>query len=195
MAAAKILSAPPKCLTYEAYLEKPESNLRYDIIDGIKEFMAGVADSHQEIAMNLAEAFRAYTRESGVGKAIVAPRDVLISKVPLRVHQPDVLLVSWERRRQNPKAEEAAPMSPAPELVVEILSPSDRKSVLRGKIEDYLKVDVRQCWIVDRKSQTVEVVSLEAGAEKTAGVYPSGETVFSIAFPGLSVSGAAVLAD
>ncbi len=48
----------------------------------------------------------------------------------------------------------------APELVVEILSESDRTSVLNAKLLDYQKAGVSECWIVNLEEKTVEVLKL-----------------------------------
>ena len=60
---------------------------------------------------------------------VVAACDVLIAYEPLKTCQPDVLFISYERFGDRDPLDPSA-LNPAPELVVEILSPSDTKSVL-----------------------------------------------------------------
>ncbi len=98
---AAMTEALPQTLTYEAYMAEPTTEGRYDIINGVRIFMAGATWDHQTIAMNLAEMLRQFARVSGVGKANVAPFDVLIRRVPkLQTRQPDVLFISHARLAQ-----------------------------------------------------------------------------------------------
>ena len=124
----------------------------------------------------------------------MAPCDILVDSAPLKVRQPDVLLISRERLDRNPPADDPAPLSPAPELVVEIISPSDRPGVLAAKLADYRTAEVREVWVVDMASQTVEVVALTQESIDTVATRRTGESVTSLAFPGLVVSVDAVFA-
>jgi len=112
----------------------------------------------------------------------MSPCDVLITWRPWHSRQPDVLLISSERLAQNPPADNPAPLSPAPEVVVEIVSPS----VLTAKIEDYRNVDVQEVWIVRSGPQTVEILPLSSG-RTTDSVYGRSEVASSLAFKGLAV--------
>lgn len=180
-------------MTYEEYLAGPEEMRRYDIIDGWKVYrlygekqLPNPTVEHQEVALNIGESFRAYQRSANRGRVIIAPCDVRITRRPLRNRQPDLLFISHERfgdrNRTNP-----APLDPAPELVVEIVSPSDKPTVLAAKIADYRAVDVREVWVVRAQERTVEVVRLTLDEIETVAVYGLGQVVVSLSFAGLSV--------
>lgn len=182
-------------MTYEEYLSGPEEMARYDIIDGWKVYrLYGVKQlpnptrEHQDIQGNLYVAFRIFAQSSLRGKAIQAPCDVRITKRPWRSRQPDLLIISSERLAQNPPPNDPAPLSPAPELVVEIISPSDKPSVLAAKIADYRAVDVREVWVVRAEEKTVQVLRLSVEEIETAAAYKTGQTVTSSAFPHLEVA-------
>ena len=194
MSTATALAAPPKRLTYEAYMAEETDKGRYDIVDGEKIRMPGATDNHQDIAFNVGIAFREYETRTGVGKMKIAPRDVLITRVPLRTRQPDVFFISNERRSLNPAPNDPAPLTAAPELVVEIISDSETASRFNAKIEDYCKVDVRECWKVEGDTQTVEVLRLSRSGAMSVQVYGEGETVQSLTFPGLTVAVEAIFA-
>ena len=85
-------------------------------------------------------------------------------------------------------------LDPAPELIVEVLSPSDTSRILADKIRDYRRVNVQECWIVSLGTRTVEVLRLTPEDERSLAVYAEGESVRSEAFPGLVVSVADVFA-
>jgi Uma2 family endonuclease len=182
-------------LTYEEYMAEPTDKRRYEIIDGVREYMASPTILHQNELFNIAEQLRAYQRRAKTGKAVLAPSDVLIHRTPLRTRQPDVLFISNERLAQNAPIDVPSPLKPAPELVVEILSPSDRPSVLNEKIADYCAVDVKECWVVSPKDQTVEVLELTQKGASPVALYAAGQSVVSREFPDLSVSVDAIFAD
>ncbi len=53
---AAMTEAPPLTLTYEAYMAEPETEGRYDIINGVRIFMPGGTWRHQRIANNISRA-------------------------------------------------------------------------------------------------------------------------------------------
>ena len=182
-------------MTYEEYLAEPEEMARYDIIDGYKEYrlygekqVASPTLEHQDIVLNLGGLFRAFQKQTGAAHVVIAPCDVLITRTPrLRARQPDVLLISPTRFEGHDRYV-AEPLSPAPELVVEIVSPSDKPGVLAAKIADYRSVGVEEVWLVRAEPQTVEVVRLTEEEIETVAHYELGQTVQSVVFPGLSVA-------
>ncbi len=179
-------------MTYEEYMASPEEIARYDIIDGWKIYrlygrtqLANPTRVHQEIALNLAMAFRAYQRRTVIGNVVIAPCDVLVTLQPLHTRQPDLLFISNERWTANPPPHDPTPLSPAPELVVEIVSPSDRANVLDAKIADYRAVNVQEIWIVRAETQSIEVMSL---AEDNSQTYLPGQKATSVVFEGLTAA-------
>lgn len=182
-------------MTYEEYLASPEEMARYDILDGWKVYrlygeqqLPNPTREHQDIQGNLYIAFRAFATRNRQCKAIQAPCDVKITLRPLHNRQPDVLLISNERLAQNPPPSNPAPLSSAPELVVEVVSPADKPSVLNAKIADYRAVDVREVWVVRSKDQTVEVVRLAVDEIESIGIYETGQIVLSDTFEGLEIA-------
>lgn len=188
-------------VSYEEYLASPVEKLRYDILDGYKVYrryglnaMTSPSRLHQETQGNLYVLLREFATSQQRGQALLAPCDVLIDTAPLKVRQPDVLLISHERLAHNPPAHESAPLCPAPELVVEIVSPSDRPGVLAAKLADYRSANVREVWIVNMEAMTIEVVALSVDAIDTVATLRAGESVTSRAFPGLVAAVDAVFA-
>jgi Uma2 family endonuclease len=175
-------------LTYESYMAEDEVNRRYEIIDGVRRFMTNPTRRHQVILLTIAGLFKAYAKGSRSGQVQIAPCDILIRRFPLRTRQPDVLFISPERLAANPPPDDPAPLSPAPELVVEIISPSETESRITEKLADFRKVDVRECWVVHPTARTVEVIALAREGSHSIGTYGEGTIVSSRAFPGLDLS-------
>jgi Uma2 family endonuclease len=177
------MSAAPHCeapvLTYEEYLAEGEVMARYDIIDGVREPLTNPTRRHQRSLRRVARLLEDYEAETGSGQVLVAPIDVLISRRPLRTRQPDVLFISNERLALNPPETDAAPLLVAPELVVEILSPTETRRSRAAKLADYAAVDVRECWIIDPAAETVEVLRLSAGGPETVAAFGRGAVLRS----------------
>lgn len=173
-------------LTYESYLAEGTINRRYEILEGVRHWMPNPTVRHQDVLFNIATAFKAFSRSSGAGRMVVAACDVLITYTPLRTRQPDILFISSERFADRDPLDPSA-LDPAPELVVEILSPSDTRTVLAGKLRDYRRVEVRECWIVSIDAQTVEVLRLTPEAEESLAIFSGTDSARSAVFPNLLV--------
>ena len=175
-------------LTYEAYLAETPENRHYEIIEGVRHEMPGNTDRHQDMQGNVYTLLRQFEQKFRLGKVRIAPRDVLIRRSPLRTRQPDVFFISNERRAFNPSLDDPAPMTEAPELVVEIISDSETETRFNDKVTDYQTVGVRECWKVMNETQTVEVLTLTETSRTSVATYGIGETIQSVVFPALTVS-------
>lgn len=186
---ATMILAPDLALTYEAYLAEPQVEGRYDIINGVRVFMAGATWDHQTIALNIADLLRRYGRTSGMGKANIAPFDVLIRRFPkLQTRQPDILFISHARLAQVGGRPAKGPLAIAPELVIEVISDTETERILGDKLEDYLEIGVDECWVVRPDTGTVEVLALSAEGARSEAVYVAGESVVSVALLGLTAA-------
>ena len=181
-------------LSYETYMAEEEIFSRYEIIDGERTFMPGATELHQDIVLTIGSLFKIFSIAHG-GKAVIAPRDVLITRNPLKTRQPDVMLFSSHRHSLNGDRNSKAPYTVAPELVVEILSESDRTNILNAKLVDYQKAEVSECWIVDIEEKTVEVLKLNKVEAISFRMFADGDEVQSVVFPELKVSVAEIFAE
>jgi Uma2 family endonuclease len=175
---------------------------RYDILDGWKVYrlygeqqLPNPTRNHQRILRKIARAMEDFETRTHAGQVIIAPCDVVVARRPLRSRQPDLLFISNERLAENPPSDSPAPLDPAPELVVEIVSPSDRPAVLAAKIADYRGVNVQEVWVVRAEAQTVEVVRLTLDEIETVATYGPGQAVTSLAFSNLRVPLDAIFAE
>ena len=195
MTPATLVASPPERLTYEAYLTEEEVNGRYDIIDGERIPIPGSKWWHQRISKKLTVIFDQYERESGSGKVLAAPFDIMIRRYPLRTRQPDVFFISNTALVNAGDYEESGFLEVSPELVVEIISDSETGKRFNAKIADYCAVGVQECWKVLRDAKTVEVLRLTSAGMETARIYGTGERIQSMTFPDLFVDVEAVFAE
>lgn len=185
---------PTQVLTYERYLTEGEVHGRYDIIEGVRHFMPNPTWRPQRISKNLTKLLDRYENAFHRGQVAYAPLDILIERNPLRTRQPDVLFISNARLAPR-DAYDPSPFDVAPEVVIEILSPSETRRVRNDKLADYGSIGVQECWIVSPEAETVEVLRLSPAGDETVAVYSNRQTLQSIAFPDLVVSVAEIFAD
>ena len=170
-----------KKITLADYLLMPQLNQPYEIIDG--EMMPSPAPTlaHQIIGANVFSPLSQYVKTKELGVVLFAPVDIILQRDPLRTRQPDVLFI----HRDNlpgislDDLEELQLLEITPDLVIEVLSPSDSKKVLVGKLADYQRIGVKECWLVSREAHSVEVLRLSVEKSERAGLYGLGETVCS----------------
>lgn len=174
---------------WEPYLTEPTVWRRNDITDGVRVFPPPPSFRHQRLLGNTGAALRAYEEQTGNGVAVTAPFDVLIRRTPrLQVRQPDALFVTHTTLAQGGGIPASGPLIVAPELIVEIVSDSDRAQVLAGKLADYASIGVAEAWVIRPEPGTVEVLRLAPGAGPVpVAVYGSADTVRSIVLPALTV--------
>ena len=174
-------------LTYEDYVELPDDK-RYEIIDGELYEMTAPTFRHQDILFNLTLIFGPYTRNNRLGKARFAPIDVIFTSED--IVQPDLVFVSEARRHII----ENHGIVGAPDLIVEVLSPSTEAHDRNQKARLYERHGVAEYWMVDMEAETIEVRRLRDGEYGDAEIYDSG-FVSSPLIPGLEVGLADVFAQ
>jgi len=164
--------------TYEDYCLLPEDR-RYEVIDGDLFLTPSPALRHQDVVLRLARLLADFVEVRKLGRLFVAPCDVVLSKVD--VVQPDILFVS--AGRQGILAENY--VAGAPDLVIEILSPSTESRDRIAKAKRYATFGVREMWLVDPTANTIEVlVNSEEGFRREA-LYEEADTVNSVCLPEL----------
>lgn len=149
--------------TYEDYLKIDDDN-QYELIGGKLILVPAPRTIHQEITLEIASIIRDFVRRNNLGKVLIAPTDVLLSAT--EKPQPDILFISKERLDIITEMN----VQGAPDLVVEILSPSTGKYDKVEKSKMYYKHGVKEYWIVDPDYRIVEVFT---PAEKNWNLFQS----------------------
>ena len=170
-------------LTYEEYLKEPETMLRFEIVDGEVFMSAGSHIYHQTISGNINEPVRRFVREHGLGRVWFAPVDVVVQLDPLRVRQPDLLFISSD----GAATIQDGRVHGGPDLVVEILSPSNSRADIESKLADYARIGVRECWLVAPEGQTIEALQLDGGDWRRLSIRGVGENVETVLLPSLEL--------
>lgn len=175
-------------LTLEEYLKTPVTKQRQEVIDGVIVILPTPTVGHQLILGNLYSPLRDFVARHGLGTVVMAPSDILITKIPkLRVRQPDLYLIRHERASPA-EWKEAHVVEIAPDFAVEILSPSENIARRTEKFADYASIGVPELWLIDPKTQSVEVHTLADGRYSLARRFEKEEEVRSDLFPGLALA-------
>ena len=170
-----------KQITLADYLLMPELNHPYEIINGAMVPCPTPTPAHQIIGANIFSPLSQYVKTKELGVVLFAPVDIILQRDPLRTRQPDVLFIHKEKLPGTSldDLEGLQLLEITPDLIIEVLSPSDTKKVLTGKLIDYQRIRVKECWLVSRETRSVEVLRLSATKSERAGLYGLGETVCS----------------
>ncbi len=170
--------------TYEDWLALPDDGARYEVIDGVLHVTPPPAPNHELASFDLARALGNFADAHGLGLVMTAPVGVHLPGQPVPV-QPDILFVRAERVDIiGPKYIEGAP-----DLVVEVLSPSNWPYDRNEKLNAYQAAGIPEYWIVDYRARTVEVFVLEDGEYVLGeGIRHEGDRAASRVLAGFEVA-------
>lgn len=167
-------------LTFADYLETSDDE-RYELLNGELVLSPSPKEIHQYISGILYLRLGTFVRERRLGKVYFAPFDVVLSDTD--VVQPDLLFISNERAGIITQDNVCG----APDLVVEILSPStvDRDRTI--KLDLYATHGVEEYWMVDPDSRTVMVMLRGESRFEIGGIYGLGHTLHSPILEGFTI--------
>ncbi len=140
--------------TYKDYCLFSEDK-RYEIIDGNAYMVPAPLTRHQRIIFNLTQMFTEYLNVKPLGDLWIAPVDVVLTDHD--IVQPDLLFISKERKSIVTEAN----VQGAPDWVCEILSPSSIEKDRDLKLKLYSRHGVKEYWIIDPDTRSIEVYCLE----------------------------------
>jgi Uma2 family endonuclease len=143
--------------TYEDYLLFPDDGKRHELIDGDHHVTPSPRTKHQKVSGNLFLRLKEHVRRKKSGEVFAAPFDVVLSESD--VVEPDLLFVSAARTSIITEDN----IQGAPDLVVEILSESTRRTDEIVKRKLYERFGVTEYWIIDPELETVKVYRLRKG--------------------------------
>jgi Uma2 family endonuclease len=168
--------------TYEDYAAIPEDGYRYEVIGGVLYMSPAPSMGHQRIVGWIFYYLVTHIDLAGLGCVYQAPTDVELG--PRNVVQPDVFVVL------KPHLDRQTPLRliGAPDLVVEVASPSTTKRDRRDKRVAYASAGVLEYWIVDPKQETIEVLVLKGHFYRSLGSFSGRDTLPSQVIPDLPVA-------
>lgn len=140
-------------VTIEEFQRLPDDGRRRELVQGrvVEEPPAGFG--HGRLGVRLASHLHAYVEKHDLGEVVGTDAGFVLFDEPPTVRAPDIAFVAKDRLDFEP--ERFAPL--APDLAVEILSPSNTVSEIHAKVVDYLDAGTRLVWVVDPASRTITV--------------------------------------
>ena len=171
-------------LTYDDFVLFPDDGKRHELIDGEHYVTASPNTKHQQVVVELVFLIRSWLEQHPVGQLFVAPYDIVLSHFD--VVEPDLMYLSNGRAAQ---VMTAAHLRGAPELVIEIGSPSTRQRDETIKRHLYERTGVSEYWFVDPELDVVRVYVRE-GERFTRPqelAHEAGDTLTTPLLPGLAL--------
>lgn len=167
--------------THADLLTFPEDGKRREIIDGDMLVTPAPRLNHQRILRRLILAFEKYLERNPIGELCYSPMDVIFSDFD--VLEPDLLLVLNARKEIMQDW-----VRGAPDLVMEVLSPTTAARDRGVKLRTYARFGVKEYWIVDPEERAVEVYQLTAGGYELIQTIAEGATLTSPLLPGFALA-------
>ncbi len=166
-----IVGPPQGQWTYDDYAAIPDDGKRYEIIDGVLYMAPSPNFAHQSSNMRFLAYLGTHIEFVGLGRVIGAPFDVDLGLG--KTVQPDVMVIL----NANLGIITPEKIISAPDLVVEIASPSTAGYDRRDKQDAYARAGVPEYWVADPAARTIEVLVLEQGTYRSKGVFRGQATL------------------
>jgi Uma2 family endonuclease len=168
-----------KLYTVEDLDALPDDGMQYEIHDGALITMPLSSRNSSELAAEIGALVGNFTRGKGLGYVSGADGGYILARDPDVLFAPDAGFISKERAG----ARDEGYFQAAPDLAVEVISPTDRAGATRKKLERYFQYGTRVVWVVYPESRTIDVHTKAGSTRLTAEDTLDGSDVL----PGFSV--------
>jgi Uma2 family endonuclease len=144
-----------RLVTAEELERMPDDGFRYDLIAGVLIKQMPANFEHGALAATIAWILNNWVKSRRLGIVVGAETGFLLARDPDHVLGPDVAFVRADRL--PPARERRHYLSLAPDLAVEVASPSQSARLVRDKVLDYLDHGVPLVWVVHPTRRTIDV--------------------------------------
>jgi len=171
-------------LTYDEFQTLPrDGSKRFELIEGEVFMTPSPNTKHQRAVVKLLRLLADYAEQHDLGEVFVAPYDIVFSK--WTALEPDLLFI----RKVRLSIITDANVQGAPDLVIEILSPSNKAYDRETKMRAYEKAGVPEIWYFDPEDDSGEILNLGADGRYVVTAKLSGNAaIVSKALPGLDLA-------
>lgn len=148
-------SERPRNMSLKEYarLPEPEDGYTCELVQGMVVREPGPAWSHRLLQFRLARHLHAWIEETGQGE-VGLEGDCIIRENPDTVRVPDVAVLLQHRIFDN---EPGGWIRGAPDIAIEVLSPSNTVRQMREKTIEYFEAGALRVWIVDPKARSIVI--------------------------------------
>ena len=167
---------------YKDYASLPEDGHYYEVVNGVLYMSPAPSTGHQEIVGWIFFYLVTHVKLPDLGRVYQAPTDVELR--PEDVVQPDVFVVLKPHLHRITSSR----LIGAPDLVVEVASPSTARHDLDEKLHSYARAEVPEYWVVNPDAQTVEVLVWQNWGYSSLGLFGGHTMLPSQVVPDFPVS-------
>lgn len=164
-------------MTADEFLALPESEVRYELVDGVVLMSPGATNRHQMIVFEIGAQFVMFLRDHPVGRLSGSVDFKLGTHT---VYQPDVLYLSEEKASRC-----GDKITVPPDIAVEVISPQYRSYDSKTKRADYEAAGVGEYWLIDPERQCFTFLVLREG--RYVEVQPAGDRYASTVLVGFQL--------
>lgn len=161
--------------------DAPEDGKIYEVIDGELHVTPAPDWGHQVFVTNLAAVLATFVKRHRLGHVVVAPTGVVLGEET--GVEPDVIFISSARSDIISRRG----VEGAPDLVVEVLSPSTAARDRGIKMRAYAAAGVPHYWMANPVTRSVEVHRLGEHGYELVAVFSTGDILRSDLFAGLEI--------
>ncbi|HEX9925100.1 MAG TPA: Uma2 family endonuclease [Anaerolineae bacterium] len=140
-------------VTADELLHLPANGHRYELVKGELIEMSPASPRHGRIANIITFLLTQHIRQKGLGTVYAAETGFKLQENPDAVRAADAAFIA--QSRIPPEGEPEGFWAIAPDLVVQVVSPSDSAQMIQSKVTDWLTAGCRLVWIVYPNNQTV----------------------------------------
>lgn len=176
-------------LTADDLLRLPDDEQRSELVRGELRQMPPAGGEHGSLVGNLHILVGSFVRGAQLGVTFAAETGFVLRQDPDTVRAPDIAFVRRERLSEGPIPKGYLPF--APDLAVEVISPSETAEEVQEKVTDYLAAGSRMVWLVYPRSKTIAVHTPEGVRTLSRGDVLDGGDVL----PGFQAAAADIFAE
>ncbi len=144
-----------KLLTADDLLRLYSEGVRGELIRGAHCETVPTGLTHGEIVMNLGGALRNFIRPRRLGRLVGSDSGMMLERDPDTVREPDIAFISAQKLPLNVRL--SGYYEGAPDLVAEIVSPSDGPREVYHKARMWISFGVSLVWVVNPENRAIDV--------------------------------------
>ncbi|HYW09737.1 MAG TPA: Uma2 family endonuclease [Longimicrobium sp.] len=149
------MATQPHLTTADELLRMPRDGVRRELVDGELLEMSPSGYAHGRVTANVTRVLSQHVHDAGLGDVLAAETGFKVTSNPDSVLAADVSFVRGERAAEM--REERGYMNGAPDLAVEVVSPSDRSPTVEAKVRAWMSAGTRMVIVVHPTRRTVAV--------------------------------------
>lgn len=157
------MSTTRTLMTAEELFAMPDDGMRHELVRGELRTMTPAGGEHGVVVGNLTSLVGPFVRTHGYGKIFGAETGFLLAVDPDTLRAPDFAFI--RRERIPASGIPSSYVDTVPDLVAEVISPSDRYAEVEEKVLEWLAAGVEIVWVLNPRTRTVTVHSRSEGVK------------------------------